>query len=110
MKKSIALILMVILFSVGCNGYESTTEKKLGKVSDCEVSKIYLQNESYPIFIAKCKEVITTTSYYDTGGKAHQTIPIATVTIVEKEQAELAKKQSALGKLSDEEKKILGLK
>lgn len=107
--KSFAAVLVVCITLVGC-GYEATTEAKIGDVSGCQISKVQLKGEDHPMFIARCNETVTATSYYTIGGKVPQTIPVATVTVVEREQAELNKKKIALSKLSDEDKKALGLK
>ena len=106
--KNLSFILLPVLLS-GCSGYKETTEDKLSNVSGCDISKVRIKGEEHPIYIAKCKGVVTTTSFYTTGGKAPTTVGVATVTVVQQEQEELSKKQAALEKLSDEEKKLLGL-
>ncbi len=104
MKKVFLLLTALSLLLVGC-AYRTTTEERTGTVSGCEIYKIQLQGEHYPLFLAKCKTTATVT--YNTGGKSN--VRRTTVTTIEEEQAELTKKKEALAKLSDEEKRLLGL-
>ena len=112
--KYILIVIALALSVAGCTN-EATLETKQATVSGCEIFRVDLQGQdkSRPLYLAKCKDTATVT--YNTGGKSNYTG--VTVTVVEKEQAdleekkaELDKKKNALAKLSDEEKKLLGLK
>jgi hypothetical protein len=64
-------------------------------------------------FIAKCPAVSTTVTHVQQNGKSSTTIPVVTmqeVTELEKKLADAKAKQSALDKLSTEDKKALGIK
>lgn len=102
MWKYIAIVIALSL--AGCT-YKDTQEKKRAEVSGCEIFKIELAGELYPIFLAKCKDTATVT--FNTGGKNNYRG--TTVTSIERESADLELKKSALAKLSDEEKRALGL-
>jgi hypothetical protein len=112
--KYILTVIALALSVAGCTN-EETVVTKLTTNSGCEIIKIDLQGEdkSRPLYLAKCKDTPTFT--INTGGIRNSTG--MTVTVLEKEQAELEekkaeldKKKNALAKLSDEEKKLLGLK
>ena len=96
---------MALSVLAGCT-YKTTTETKSAEISGCEIYRVELAGEMYPIFLAKCKDTATVT--YSTGGKNNQTR--STVTMIQKETEGLAAKKKALEKLSDEEQKVLGLK
>ncbi len=102
MWKFIAVIIALSL--AGC-GYKATAEVGSAESSGCKITKVELAGEHYPIFLAKCKDAATVT--YNTGGKNNHRR--ATVTSIEEETAELELKKSALAKLSDDEKRALGL-
>ena len=111
MKKYLAIIAALCISLTGC-GYETTSETKEAEVSGCEIFRLKLKGESYPIFLAKCKDTATIT--YNTGGKSnHRGVTVTTIekdtAELEQMRAELEKRKAALGKLSDEEKKVLGL-
>ena len=89
---------------VGC-GYKVTTETKKAEVSGCEIFRVELEDEHYPIFLAKCKDTATVT--YNTGDKGNHRG--TTVTSIQRETAELDLRRSALAKLSVDEKRALGL-
>ena len=108
------ILIVITLVLAGCTN-EVTLETKQGTVSGCEIFRVDLQGQekARPLYLARCKDTATVT--YNTEGKSNYTG--VTVTVVEKEQAdlevkknELNKKKNALAKLSDEEKKLLGLK
>jgi hypothetical protein len=101
MWKYIAIV--IVLSLTGC--YSATTEEKKAEVSGCEIFRVELAGEYYPIFLAKCKNTATVT--YNTGGKSNHRG--TTITEIEQESANLDLKKAALAKLSDEEKHALGL-
>lgn len=115
MKKVLCVI--AVIFLVGCGDGKRTlgSEAYIGEVQGCRVSEV-LTGGLYPAFVTRCKDVVTNTSYnYDGFHKrAHASISIKTTTeselrdLIYKEEVE-RQKQVALNKLSDEEKKLLGL-
>lgn len=102
MWRYVAIVIALLL--TGC-GYEATTETRSAEVSGCEIFKVKLKGEHSPIFLAKCRETATVT--YDTGGKTNHRS--TTITSIKREADELELKKSALNKLSDEERRALGL-
>jgi hypothetical protein len=111
MSKRLIAVIALCFFIAAC-GYKATKETKTAVVSGCEIFKIELEGENYPIFLAKCKDTATVT--YNTGGKSNSRV--TTVTAVEKESqdlgkllAEVEKKNAALKKLTPDERKLLSL-
>lgn len=84
----------------------------LGVVDGCIVKYIDRGERNDSFFLAKCGNTTTTTSNYTTSrGKSvafHRTTAV-TVEELNKEIIELSAKRDALSKLTDEEKKLLGV-
>jgi hypothetical protein len=106
MKKVLAVATLALL--VACSN-DVTSSKNLGKAENCTVYEINLagQSVSRPLYLAKCTDTDLASITYATGGKS--SVQISTTTMVEQESEVLKKKKAALGKLTQEERKLLGL-
>lgn len=112
--KYILLFVAVVFLLSGCKG--DNRDRNVG-VADYELQAEgctvkYIDNpKGYNFFIAKCPAESETTTYQRPSGKT--SYPTATVVTSESLRAKLAEveaKEKALAKLSDEEKKLLGVK
>jgi hypothetical protein len=111
--KYILLAISVMLLLSGCN---ENRDRTIGiadyeiKAEDCVVK--YIDNpKGYNFFIAKCPAASETTTYQRPQGKG--SVPTAAVVTSESLRTQLAEveaKERALAKLTDEEKKLLGVK
>lgn len=103
MKKSFFVIMSLVLVLTGCSKEtKNITEKFIlpDGLKDCQV--YFLQSSAINhIKVVRCPNSDTTTSY--SSGKTRRS-----VTVVEEKEVSL--KESALNKLSTEEKQALGLK
>jgi hypothetical protein len=111
--KYILLAISVMLLLSGCNENRDRTTGVADyeiKAEDCVVK--YIDNpKGYNFFIAKCPAESETTTYQRPQGKG--SVPTATVVTSESLRTQLAEveaKERALAKLTDEEKKLLGVK
>jgi hypothetical protein len=111
--KYILLAISVMLLLSGCNENRDRTTGIADyeiRAEDCVVK--YIDNpKGYNFFIAKCPAASETTTYQRPQGKG--SVPTATVVTSESlriQLAEIEAKERALSKLTDEEKKLLGVK
>jgi hypothetical protein len=111
--KYIFLFIAVMFLLSGCNENRDRTVGVADyeiKAEDCVVK--FIDNpRGYNFFIAKCPAESETTTYRRPSGKS--TVPLATVVTsddLRKQLAEVEAKEKALSKLTDEEKKLLGVK
>jgi hypothetical protein len=110
--KYIFLFIAVMFLLSGCNENRDRTTGIADyeiKAEDCVVK--YIDNpKGYNFFIAKCPAASETLTYQRPQGKG--SVPTATVitsTDLRKQLAEVEAKEKALLKLTDEEKKLLGV-
>lgn len=114
--KLIGALAVVVLTVSGCFQADPNAPKPVPKiiatveVDGCEVK--YIDNPHYPNFyIARCDNTVTNT-WQRRSGKA--TITEATINVdveadLRKQLAEIEARNKALKKLSDEDKKLLGI-
>lgn len=114
--KYILLLCAVVFLLSGCN---ENRDRNIG-VADYEIQAEgctvkYIDNpKGYNFFIAKCPAQSETTTYQRPSGKSNY--PTATIATTEqvknlRDQLEIAEaKEKALNKLSDVEKRLLGIK
>lgn len=114
--KYILLLCAVVFLLSGCNENRDRTvgfpEYEIN-AEGCTVK--YIDNpKGYNFFIAKCPAQSETTTYQRPSGKAHY--PTATIATTEqvknlRDQLEIAEaKEKALNKLSEVERRLLGIK
>jgi len=112
--KYVLLLCAVVFLLSGCR--DENRDRNVG-IADYEIQAEgctvkYIDNpKGYNFFIAKCPGTSETTTYTRPSGKSH--VPTATVVTSEslrQQLAEVEAKEKALSKLTDEEKKLLGVK
>lgn len=108
--KYILLLAAIVFLLSGCNDNRDPVTQYQVEAEGCIVK--YIDNpKGYNFFIAKCPAESETITYPRPSGKSSQ--PTATVVTSEDLRAKLKEveaKEKALAKLSDEEKKLLGVK
>lgn len=112
--KYVLLLAAVVFLLQGC-GQGEPRDRTIGlvqyeiKAEGCNVK--YIDNPKGPnFFIAKCPAESETTTYQRQSGKTTTTdATVVTSESLRRQLAEVEAKEKALAKLSDEEKKLLGV-
>ena len=112
----IGVVVLVIGSAVGLAGCNENRDRTVGipeyeiKVDGCVVK--YVDNpRGHNFFIAKCPAESETTTFQRPSGKtSYPTATVATSENLRKQLVEVEAKERALAKLSDDEKKLLGVK
>lgn len=114
--KKILIIPIVLLALAGCEGSEGNPViKNIGVFQGCEVSYVDRGYSSNSFYIATCTDSVVTTG--QTGGKHNRLVAnVQNLSGLSQHEKDLIAKnrdearQSALSKLTDEEKTVLGVK
>lgn len=112
--KYILLVAAVVFLLSGCR--DENRDRNVGtadyeiQAEGCTVK--YIDNpKGHNFFIAKCPAQSETTTYQRPSGKSHfSTATVVTSESLRTQLAEVEAKEKALSKLTDEEKKLLGVK
>ena len=110
----------MMFFLTGCNNEEAQAKLNnpqtinIGEFDGCEVKFVDRGYESNSFYIAKCGNTTTTTRHWrETRGKSQvnrsSTVITQEIESLQEEKKKVEMTEKAMSKLSDEEKKALGL-
>lgn len=113
MIKFSIVVAVAAIALVGCQDDYKKNNPVVGApiyVDGCEVKYIDRGDSYYSFYIAKCGDTSTTSRRYTSGKSSRNSVVITQeIDALQAEQKEAKLKEAAVGKLTEEERKVLGV-